>query len=223
MSTTAGPLTDTRVMNTLHTFFRREHRLAGGLVRAVGAGDTRRSQVVGRHLDFLARALHHHHTIEDRLLWPLLLERVPQDLEPVVHLMESQHERVDGLIEEIGTLLPGWTRDADAATGRRLADLFDTLYVHLVEHLDAEEERLLPIAARCMTQAEWDAMGETARREAPRSESLLALGMFQHDGDPEVFALMLADAPPPVRWLLPRLTRRAFRRHALAVHGTATP
>jgi hypothetical protein len=74
-----------------------------------------------------------------------------------------------------------------------------------------------------MTQAEWDAMGETARREAPRSESLLALGMFQHDGDPEVFALMLSDAPPPVRWLLPRLTRRAFRRHALAVHGTATP
>lgn len=223
MSTTAAPLTDTRVMNTLHTFFRREHRLAGGLLRAVDAGDTRRSQVVGRHLDFLARALHHHHTIEDRLLWPLLLERVPQDLEPVVHLMESQHERVDGLIEEIGTLLPGWTRDADPATGHRLADLFDTLYVHLVEHLDAEEERLLPIAARCMTQAEWDAMGETARREAPRSESLLALGMFQHDGDPEVFALMLADAPPPVRWLLPRLARRAFRRHALAVHGTATP
>ncbi|HYJ27942.1 MAG TPA: hemerythrin domain-containing protein [Nocardioides sp.] len=223
MSTTAAALTDTRVMNTLHTFFRREHRLAGGLLRGVAEGDTQRSQVVGRHLDFLARALHHHHTIEDRLLWPLLLERVPEELAPVVHLMEAQHERVDALIEEIGTLLPGWTRDADVATAHRLADLFDTLYVHLVEHLDAEEERLLPLAARCMTQAEWDAMGETARREAPRSESLLALGMFQHDGDPEVFALMLSDAPPPVRWLLPRLTRRAFRRHALAVHGTATP
>jgi len=223
VSPTTTARTDTRVMNTLHTFFRREHRLAGGLLRAVGDGDTRRSRVVGEHLDFLSRALHHHHTIEDRLLWPLLLERVPEELSPVVHLMESQHERVDGLIQEIGTLLPGWTRDADAATGRRLADLFDTLYVHLVEHLDAEEERLLPIAARCMTQTEWDEMGETARREAPREEGLLALGMFQHDGDPEVIALMVSQAPAPVRWLLPRLARRAFRRHALAVHGTTTP
>lgn len=223
MSPTTAAKTDTRVMNTLHTFFRREHRLAGGLLRAVADGDTRRSRVVGEHLDFLSRALHHHHTIEDRLLWPLLLERVPEELSPVVHLMESQHERVDGLVQEIGTLLPGWTRDADAATGRRLADLFDTLYVHLVEHLDAEEERLLPIAARCMSQAEWDEMGETARREAPREEGLLALGMFQHDGDPEVIALMVSEAPAPVRWLLPRLARRAFRRHARAVHGTATP
>ncbi|HSU02141.1 MAG TPA: hemerythrin domain-containing protein [Nocardioides sp.] len=223
MSTTSPAPTDTRVMNTLHTFFRREHRLAGGLLRGVADGDTRRSRVVGTHLDFLCRALHHHHTIEDRILWPLLLERVPDELAPVVHLMESQHERVDGLVQEIGVLLPGWTRDGDAATATRLADLFDTLYVHLAEHLDAEEERLLPLAARCMTQAEWDEMGEVARREAPRKEGLLAMGMFQHDGDPEVFALMLADAPGPVRWLLPRLTRRAFRRHALAVHGTATP
>jgi len=223
VSTTAAALTDTRVMNTLHTFFRREHRLAGGLLRGVAEGDTRRSRVVGAHLDFLSRALHHHHTIEDRLLWPLLLERVPAELAPVVHLMESQHERVDGLIEEIGTLLPGWARDADVVSAARLADLFDTLYVHLVEHLDAEEERLLPLAARCMTQAEWDAMGDTARREAPRKGAFLALGMFQHDGDPEVFALMVGDAPPPVRWLLPRLARRAFRKHALEVHGTATP
>lgn len=223
MSTTAAPQTDTRVMNTLHTFFRREHRLAGGLLRGVVDGDTRRSQVVGAHLDFLTRALHHHHSVEDRVLWPLLLERVPEELAPIVHLMESQHERVDGLIQEIEALLPGWTRDADAATAARLADLFDTLYVHLVEHLDAEEQRLLPIAARTVTQAEWDHMGEVARREAPKEDGLLAMGMFQHEGDPEVFATMIAEAPAPVRWLLPKLTRRAFRKHALAVHGTATP
>ena len=223
MSTSAAHQIDTRVMNTLHTFFRREHRLAGGLVRAVAHGDSRRSRVVGDHLDFLCRALHHHHTIEDRLLWPLLLERVPEELAPLVHLMESQHEKVDALIDEISAVLPAWTKNADGASAERLAVLFDTLYVHLAEHLDAEEDRLLPLAARCMTQAEWDLMGETARREAPREEGLLALGMFQHDGDPEVFSLMIADAPPPVRWLLPRLARRAFRKHALEVHGTPNP
>jgi hypothetical protein len=52
---------------------------------------------------------------------------------------------------------------------------------------------------------------------------VLVLGMIVHDGDPEVVGTMLAGAPAPVRWLLPRLARRAYRRHALAVHGTATP
>ena len=219
----APPLTDVRVMAVIHSLYRRELRLAPGLLRAVAAGDTARARVVADHLDLVGRHLHHHHTLEDRMLWPLLLERVPDELAPIVHLMESQHARVDGLIEEIDTLLPGWTRTADAATAARLADLFDTLCVHLVEHLDAEEQRLLPLAARCLTQAEWDHMGEVARREAPRKDGLLALGMFQHEGDPEVFASMIGDAPGPVRWLLPRLARRAFRRHALAVHGTATP
>jgi hypothetical protein len=47
--------------------------------------------------------------------------------------------------------------------------------------------------------------------------------MFQYEGEPEVIARMLAAAPPPVRCIVPRLSRRAFRKHALAIHGTATP
>ena len=34
---------------------------------------------------------------------------------------------------------------------------------------------------------------------------------------------MLSGAPAPVRRVLPVLARRAFRRQALLVHGTATP
>jgi hypothetical protein len=104
-----------------------------------------------------------------------------------------------------------------------IAELHDSLYTNLVEHLDAEESRLLPIAARTLTQAEWDALGEAGRNGTPRKEQSLTFGMFGYDGDPMVLASMLADAPPPVRWLVPRLGRRAFRRHALRVHGTATP
>jgi hypothetical protein len=47
--------------------------------------------------------------------------------------------------------------------------------------------------------------------------------MFQYEGDSAVIAQMLAEAPAPVRWIVPRLSRRAFRRRALAIHGTATP
>jgi iron-sulfur cluster repair protein YtfE (RIC family) len=223
-ATTTGPtVIDTREMNVVHSFFRRELRLAGALVRRVEEGDVPRAVIVGDHLELVERTLHHHHTTEDELLWPLLLERVADELAPIVHLMEAQHQQVDALIGQIGELRPRWQREADTASRDLLAALYDELYVGLVEHLDAEEERLLPLAARCLAQSEWDALGETARREGRRSESMLVLGMLMYDGDPEVVEHMMAAAPAPVRFVVPRLARRAFRRHALRVHGTATP
>ncbi len=219
---TATPI-DTSEMATIHTFFRREFRLAGGVVRGVPTGEVRRAREVSGHLEYVGRCLHHHHTAEDELAWPILLERVPGELAPIVTLMESQHERVDALLDDVTDLRGRWERTADAVTRDRLADVLDTLYAHLAEHLDAEEERMLPIAARTLTHEEWHAIGERARRQTPRSELFLTFGMFQHDGDPEVLARMLAKAPSPVRRLVPRLARRAFRRHALRIHGTATP
>ena len=222
MTATTAPL-DTSDMNTVHTLFRREFRLAGGVVRGVADGDVRRARVVDAHLDFIGRTLHHHHTTEDELVWPKLLQRVPEELAPIVRLMESQHEKVDGLLAEIGELRPRWAATAGAADRDRIADLFDELYGHLAEHLDAEEERLLPIIARTLTEAEWVELGDRGRRSTRREELSLSLGMFQYEGDPVVIARMLAEAPPPVRWIVPRLSRRAFRRHALVIHGTATP
>jgi hemerythrin-like domain-containing protein len=224
--TTATPTTelvDTSVMPTLHTFFRREFRLAGGVLRAVADGDRSRAGVVADHLDFLARALHHHHTIEDELVWPRLLQRVPEELAPIVHLMESQHERVDGLIQEISAVLPGFRATAGAAERDRLADLFDTLYVHLVEHLDAEEERLLPIAARTLTQAEWDEMGERGRRGTPRRELSLVPRDVPVRGRPggdrgdarRGSAARTVDRPRPLASRVPP--------YAVRIHGTPTP
>jgi len=218
----AAPV-DTRVMGVIHSIYRREFRLAGEVVRGVADGDVPRAAVVADHLSLLHDHLHHHHTTEDELCWPLLLERVPEELAPLVHLMESQHAQVETLLEEISGLLPVWRAGAGAAERDRLADLHDRLYLHLGEHMDAEEERLLPIAARTLTQAEWDTMGETARSQTPRSQQMLVLGMIMYEGDPEVVALMLSAAPAPVRFVLTRLARRAFRRHARAVYGTPAP
>jgi hemerythrin-like domain-containing protein len=225
MSTThiEQPLLDTREMNVVHSFFRRELGLAAELVRKVEPGDTRRARIVAAHLEMVERTLHHHHTTEDELLWPRLLERVPEELAPMVHLMERQHAQVDGLLGRIGALRPEWAQTADASVRDELASLHDRLHDGLVEHLEAEETRLLPLVARCVTKEEWDALGETARKHGKRSEASLIFGMLQHDGDPEVVEMMLASAPLIVRKLVPWLARRAFRRHSLKVHGTATP
>jgi hypothetical protein len=221
--TQTAPLTDTSIMPVIHTLFRRELRLAGGLLRGVPDGDTARAGVVSDHLALVGVILHHHHTAEDELLWPKLLDRVPEDLAPIVHLMESQHRRVEDLGAEIAPLIATWRSTAGVAERDCLAALYDDLYVALAEHLDAEEQRLLPIAARSVSQEEWEQMGEAARAGTPRGKALVVFGMIAYDGGPEGVAKMMAGAPAPVRFLVPRLGARAYRRHAVAVHGTATP
>ncbi len=215
--------TDTREMLVVHSLFRRELRLAAGLVRGVQAGDARRAGVVSAHLQLVEDVLHHHHTAEDDLLWPKLLQRVAAEIAPVVQLMEAQHQQVDTLLERIGALRPRWAQDPTAQRAAELADLYDRLYAGLAEHLDAEETRVLPLVARCITTAEWSELGDAGRAGIPRKDTALVFGMLMYEGDPEVVRVMLAPAPLPVRVLVPRLARRAFRRRALDVHGTATP
>ena len=105
-------------MATIHSAFRRELRLAPALVRSVEHGDRLRAGIVSNHLDLLDRFLHHHHTIEDTMVWPTLLDRVPAEITPIVELMETQHETVADLLTRTDALRTKWRTDADGSLGR---------------------------------------------------------------------------------------------------------
>jgi len=214
---------DTRDMVVVHTAFRREFGLAPGLVRRVAAGDRQRAGVVGDHLDLLTAMLHHHHAGEDRLLWPKLHARVPSDVAPVVSLMEEQHARIHAANDRVHAGLEGWRTAASEDEGEALAQSLEEVDAALDEHLAAEEERLLPIAAENLTHDEWAQLGQEGMGGVRKSQLPLVFGMLQYEGDPDVIAMMLAHAPAPARLLMPFLAPRAFARYAVRVHGTATP
>jgi hemerythrin-like domain-containing protein len=214
---------DTSSMGVVHSVYRREFRLAGDLIRGVATGDTDRAAVVADHLDLVHRHLHHHHTGEDELVWPKLLERAPAEVAPLVHKMASQHAAVDELQGRITRLLPRWRESAGEADRARLADLHDRLHDRLVEHLDLEEAEMVPIVAETLSLEEWKELGVRGRESTPKEEMFVVLGMMAYDADPRAFAAMVSSVPPPARWALPRLGRRAYRRHALQVYGTPTP
>jgi hypothetical protein len=207
----------------VHGALRRELRLAGPLVRRVAEGDTARAAVVGRHLDLVLRMLHHHHETEDEGVWPQLLDRAGQEVVALVEVMERQHARIDELVRANEALLPVWVSAPGAAVGDRLATSLDELHAVLVEHLELEERELLGLAEQHLTTDEWEAMGAKAQAAFPGKERTLVFGILEYEADPEVIAQMLASAPAPVRFLVPRLARRAYRRQAVAVHGTPTP
>lgn len=222
MSTIQDPSPiDNRPMLLLHRCMRHELRLAPGAVRRAVAGDA--ATHVADHLDFLVAFVRHHHEIEDEFLWPVLRPRLDADQRRIVDLMESQHESTSTLLGSIATSTTAWRRAPSATHRDRTAALLDELYPVLGEHLDAEEQRLLPIAARVMQAAEWDRLGDEGFRRSPKRHRSLALGMFDHYGDQEVVTTMIAAIPRPIRPLVVARARRTFRRRAVQVHGSPTP
>jgi hemerythrin-like domain-containing protein len=219
-----GPgLTDVRMMKVAHSNFRRELGLSPAAVRRTAAGDRRRTAAVADHVELFLSLLHHHHTIEDDLLWVALLERVPQELAPLVHVMQSQHEQVAEQLDQAHQAVDTWRRTSSDTDGERLATVLESLCTALFEHLHAEETHLLPIMARQLTAAEWEEFTEQGMSSIPKRKMVLGFGMMLYEGDPEVIDLELRKLPAPVRRLLPPLGRRAFRRYARRMHGTATP
>ncbi|GAA3521531.1 hypothetical protein GCM10022234_16790 [Aeromicrobium panaciterrae] len=219
-----GPgLTDVRMMAVAHSSFRRELKLSVPAVRAVAAGDTRRAADIAQHVEMWTGFVHHHHSIEDELLWDKLAARVPEELAPLVELMESQHENVAVLLDGCPPLVQQWRKTASHVDGSHLADHLAALVEALCEHLDAEEAHVLPIMARHIRQDEWDEFTERGMESIPKKLLLTGFGMMLYEGDPDALALEIAKLPAPLRPLLPFLARRAFRTYAKRIHSTPTP
>jgi iron-sulfur cluster repair protein YtfE (RIC family) len=222
MTNTTNPavpqLTDVRDMVVVHKVFRREFALIPRLVRAVAPGDTRRAAVVAGHARLVLGGLDMHHTGEDALLWPKLLERDAPDSE-LIHRMEAQHHRVEELIAELTDALSRWEVEARPAVSEEVASTFDDLRVALLEHLDDEEAHILPIAARCVTQAEWNELGEHGMAKLEKSQLPVLFGAMLEEATPAERTLMLTLVPPPVRLLVRTVFAWQYRRYITKVRA----
>jgi hemerythrin-like domain-containing protein len=221
MTTHAEPTADVRDMYMAHIMFRREFSLIPGLVRGTPEGDQKRARNVAYHIDLLSRFLHAHHEGEDTILWPKLLERCPQEAAAIVPVMVTHHEALESLLTQTDELLAGWR--STARGGTELASVFDRLHAILDEHMALEENEVLPLAEKYVTQAEWTGLGEHGVSVLKGKELPLAFGLAMYEGDPDVIKSVLKEAPPLARLIVPRIATRMFAAHSKRVHGTPTP
>ena len=217
MTETSSPtLIDVHDMVVAHRAFRREFRLLPELVRKVAPGDTARAAVLAGHGRMLLTGLHLHHNSEDLLLWPKLLERCPPDAE-LIERMEAQHERVHAALEQLGPALDRWEAEARPAVTEEVAAGFDALRTALVEHLDEEEREILPLAARHVTQREWDEIGEHGVKDMQKKDLPIMFGAVAEEATREERAALFAVVPLPVRVLLKTVFARQYRRYVSRV------
>lgn len=215
----AVQLTDVHDMVVVHRAFRREFALAPRLVREVAPGDTVRATTIAAHLRLILTGLHLHHTGEDELLWPKLLDRAAPD-EALIHRMEEQHQRIERLVDGLPDILDRWQTEARPAVAAEACAAIDDLRAALVEHLDDEENHILPLAARHLTPTEWAELGEHGTNAMDKAELPILFGAVLEDATPHERAMMLGGLPLTVRMLVRTVGTWQYRRYVRRIRGS---
>ncbi|MEU1477001.1 hemerythrin domain-containing protein [Streptomyces sp. NPDC005760] len=211
----------THEMVVVHRVFRRESALLPRMVRAVPDGASERAARVAAYLDDYVSGLHHHHSLEDELIWPLLRARsAAAEDEVLVARMEEQHGRIDRTLAAVAQWAPQWRRSADSVAGQELALALEEHRLALLDHLDDEERLVLPLVAEHLTVEEWDLVGRRGLEQLPKDKVMFAIGAILEDATEDERAYFLGKAP-----LLGRLAWKLVgrRRYATACHALRAP
>lgn len=207
-----------REMPIIHRIFRRQFAEVRALVQEVPGGDATRVGAVADHLGFLLDGLHMHHTTEDDLIWPKLLDRAGLDA-PLVERMEEQHQQIDASVAEVRAAMSAWRSDPTPARSSSLADRIGEFLVVLEAHLDEEEQVVVPLIDRHLTEAEWQEVGKRGFEKFTPAQRWIATGQMVEVATPEEAAMMFGTLPPPVKVLWHLIGKRKYRRYITSVRG----
>src|SRR6516225_1913567 len=187
-------------MAIVHRTFRSVYEEAVRLVRAAPAPSPGRVTFLADHIDFGIMMLHVHHEGEDELLYPKLIERVPEQA-AMTEQVDREHQLIKTALDQASAACAAWRGRPSAETGEALAAALGHLNSVVEPHLDDEEQKVVPLAAVTFTQQEWDEMGKQGAAWIPRSKRGIAFGMMLEPLGDADRAFMMRALPAPVRVL----------------------
>jgi hypothetical protein len=229
MTVADEPLTDTldmyaaHAMLALHAMFRREFGLMPDLVRAAAAGDTQRAALVADHIALVSGVLNQHYSGEDRHIWPRLRERCPEQYALLADVIGGLRHAVQTCLLQVKEAAESWRDSASAQTRGVLAGAIDRLIQVTTEQLALDEERLVPIVEKHITEAEYAAKVREHAASVPLDKLPALFGMFMYGGDPVVFGMFVAEMPVEVQPDIMDLSVKAYAAYADELYRTAAP
>ncbi|MFB8388224.1 hemerythrin domain-containing protein [Microbacterium sp. NPDC055910] len=209
---------DASGMAEIHRMFLAGFREGPSLVRGVRTGNTAHAEVVATQLDLLSSALHAHHDGEDERLWGALVERSPAC---TVHVerMKQHHAAMLAELTAMDAALPAWRASATSATAAPLLAALDGINGALAIHLPDEEQNIVPVMERTITQKEVEWFSEHGRASTPKGQTWNALGAIvssQPDGGD---AWLRKNLPAPVRVMWRWVGKPRYERTRAALEG----
>jgi hypothetical protein len=223
VATLDDSLADPRDMVAAHTMFRREFGLMPGLIRAVTPGDSQRAALVANHIALVSGLLSQHQEGKDRHIWPWLQKRCPQEYGPLADVIEGQQQAIRTRLRQVSKALQPWRDSVSARARRALADAADQLSAAITDHLAVEEQRVVPLMAEHITDAEYAALAQEQAAHIPPGQVPAVLGMIMYQGDPAASDTILAQMPVEVQAAIKDLAVQAYAAYATELYGTATP
>jgi hemerythrin-like domain-containing protein len=177
---------------------------------AATAAEPARRTAFARYWKGYSGEVLHHHSVEDEIFFPALVERVPVAVE-MVERTDADHHHLDELMAAIDAAV------ADLQAVRpnpELVSLTRELDDHMTAHLDFEDSDILPLLERHFDKAEYDALDARAIKSAGLgAQMMFSLPMIVGAMTPEERAVFVPTAPVPLR-VLYRVTKG---RHARLV------
>jgi hemerythrin-like domain-containing protein len=192
----------------IHDMIRRSTRAFATAASSAGELDRRRAIALDRYWRGYAGELHAHHTIEDEIFMPALIERVPS-LAAHIARVDADHHQLDALIEA-GNAAFGALRSG--STGEAIGEIMWALDRLMCEHLDFEDDDVVPLFGRHFDQDEYDEMHARALKViGVGRQALFTIPFVAQWMDSSTWAHMYDTAPVPLK-VIYRTTRRRHER-----------
>jgi hypothetical protein len=218
---TAPTTPDLTLYHVIHRAMKADAARLANAVAGIDPGDLGRAGAVERWFNGYLGELHDHHTIEDEIFFPALVEKVPVFTEQVGRI-DRDHARLHELVEWNTTALRdlagggGTWAEAQAEATRstyELAALLD-------EHLGFEDQDVLPLFTRHFTVEEYDELDKTAAAK-PNIKQLLFTIPWAIEVATEEERATTFDKTPFIFKLLWYVRRRPYARLSRTVFAEA--
>jgi hypothetical protein len=208
-----GPL-DLSGMFFMHHAFRRDLGAFAAAAARTPADATATWRELRDRWDLFGRFLHHHHSIEDESIWPLLLDRVDAAGRATLTAMEAEHGEIDPLLAACGEGFAALAERPDEDVRASLEVRVVAARERLAAHLGHEERDALPLVQTHLTAAEWQVVEDrNAKAKFTFRDTMAALPWALHGlpGHARRRLFAMAGNPLfPAVWRL--LLRRPFER-----------
>ena len=208
--TLTTPPADTRMMGIVHSALRRDLERAKRVLSAAPPPSLNQRVALVDHLAWMMHFLHGHHSGEDRGLWPLIRDLNPA-AGPMLDVMDADHVRIATEIERVTAATTAYR--SDPAAREDLSRSLEALAQVLLPHLRREEDEMMPVVARTLTQRQLD---EVEQREFIAPKTKQELGIEAHwvidSVDREAYDVAVHTVGPVARFVLLHAFSRPYRR-----------
>ena len=213
-----GPV-DMAMMYIAHHGFRRDLAAFCRAVEVTPLEDRATWQALLKRWDLFSAVLHHHHSGEDELLWPLLIERAKPEERQLLEAMEAEHAEIDPSLRACRMGLAKLAEVPESHVRGALAITMTETREALERHLAHEETETMALLQRVLAPQEWQAIDEKIAKSFSLKDMAMLVPWVAHELPADVLAGLFAQpgtGPLKVVYRLfrgrfTRLDRRAFR------------